>query len=193
MNSNSLYKHILSNTNANNDIVTNIVSHFEKRDFKTNEFLLKEGELSNEYFFLSSGFIRSYTHDLDNNEVTTNFYTQNQFVFEAASFFTQSISQENIQALTDSTVYIITFEKLNKLFHTIPEFREFGRSILVKNLVTLKQRTLSLINETAEVRYKKLLNSNKEIFQHAQLKQIASYLGVTDTSLSRIRKETLKR
>lgn len=192
MNSNSLYKHILSNTNANNDIVTNIVSHFEKRDFKTNEFLLKEGELNNEYFFLSSGFIRSYTHDLDNNEVTTNFYTQNQFVFEAASFFTQSISQENIQALTDSTVYIITFEKLNKLFHTIPEFREFGRSILVNNLVTLKQRTLSLINETAEVRYKKLLHSNKEIFQHAQLKQIASYLGITDTSLSRIRKETLK-
>ena len=61
--------------------------------------------------------------------------------------------------------------------------------ILVKGFIALKERTLSLINQTAEERYASLMNSNPEIFQYAPLKTIASYLGITDTSLSRIRRE----
>jgi hypothetical protein len=85
----------------------------------------------------------------------------------------------------------VDFETLNKLFHSTPEFREFGRSILVKGFAEFKNRTFSLINKTAEERYKFLLESKPEIFQYASLKHIASYLGVTDTSLSRIRKSFL--
>jgi CRP-like cAMP-binding protein len=79
------------------------------------------------------------------------------------------------------------------LFHSLPEFRDFGRSILVKGFAALKSRVLSMITETAEERYAQLLKNNPEIFQHAPLKIIASYLGVTDTSLSRIRKEFSKK
>ena len=78
------------------------------------------------------------------------------------------------------------------LFHSLPEFRDFGRAILVKGFATLKLRMLSMITETAEERYAALLQSNPEIFQQAPLKYIASYLGITDTSLSRIRKEMMK-
>jgi CRP-like cAMP-binding protein len=79
------------------------------------------------------------------------------------------------------------------LFHTYPEFREFGRAMLVKQYAAFKQRTLALINKSAEERYAQLINGNKEIFQYAQLKHIASYLGITDTSLSRIRREYSKK
>jgi len=82
---------------------------------------------------------------------------------------------------------------LNKLFHELYEFREFGRHILVKGFAALKSRMLSMITETAEERYAGLLKTNPEIFQHAPLKTIASYLGITDTSLSRIRKEFSKK
>lgn len=75
------------------------------------------------------------------------------------------------------------------MFHSVPEFREFGRAILVKEFVTYKQRTLSMINKSAEERYAQLIQTNKDIFQYAQLKHIASYLGITDTSLSRVRRE----
>lgn len=170
-------------------IATEIAGHFETRFMSKNSFFLKEEQLSHEYLFLESGFMRAFTHDTDGNEVTTNFYTGNNIVFEAASFFNHTRSQENIQALTDCQAYVITFDALNVLFHSIPAFREFGRAMLVKGFVTLKQRTLSLINETAEERYTHLLSHHKEIFQHAQLKHIASYLGITDTSLSRVRKE----
>ena len=157
------------------------------------QFLLKEGRISNEYFFLEHGFMRSFAYDLDGNDVTTNFYWDNQIVFEVSSFFNRTISRENIQCLTHCEGWVITYDQLNMLFHTLPEFREFGRSILVNNLTFLKSRMLSMITETAEERYEHLLKRNPEIFQFAPLKFIASYLGITDTSLSRIRKEYLKK
>jgi CRP-like cAMP-binding protein len=170
-----------------------IAAHFAIKEFTKNELILKEGQISDEYIFLQKGFIRAFAHDLNANEVTTNFYTGGQLVFEVHSFFNRTRSKENIQALTDCTTWYITYEQLNMLFHSIYEFREFGRSVLVKGFANLKNRMLSTITETAEDRYASLLKSNPEIFQQAQLKHIASYLGITDSSLSRIRKEFSKK
>jgi len=166
---------------------TAIAAVFTRREINRNEFLLKEGKMSDDYFFMETGFMRAFAHDTDGNDITTNFYSPNQVVFEVSSFFNRSISRENIQATADCSGWYITYEQLNGLFHSMPEFREFGRSILVKGFASLKTRMLSMITETAEQRYDILLRSNPEIFQHAALKHIASYLGITDTSLSRIR------
>lgn len=174
-------------------ILDEIAEHFEERIFAKSDFFLKEGQISNDYLFLAEGFMRAYTFDTDGNEVTTYFYSKNKVVFEASSFFMRTVSTENIQAVTDCNGFTITFEKLNKLFHSVPEFREFGRAMLVKEFSAYKQRTLAMINKSAEERYANLISTNKEIFQNAQLKHIASYLGMTDTSLSRIRKEFSKK
>lgn len=168
-------------------------SQFSSKQVYKGEFFLSEGKISDEYFFLENGFMRSYAHDLEGNDVTTNFHSANQVVFEVSSFFNRTRSKENIQAITDCDGYYISYQQLNELFHAMPEFREFGRSILVKNLVMLKNRMLSMITETAEERYAQLIKNNPEIFQYAALKNIASYLGITDTSLSRIRKEFSKK
>ena len=146
---------------------TEISNHFIYREIGKNEFFLKEGKICNEYLF--------------------------QVVFEVSSFLNRTISRENIQSLNDCTGWTITYEQLNMLFHTLSEFRDFGRHILVKGFASLKVRMLSMITETAEERYEMLIKSNPEIFQFAPLKYIASYLGVTDTSLSRIRKEFAKK
>ena len=137
--------------------------------------------------------MRSYSLNTEGNEVTTFFYAENRVVFEVSSFFTRTTSKESIQAISDCKGWMINYEQLNMLFHTIPEFREFGRFILVKGITTLKQRMLSMINETAEDRYAMLVKTNPEIFQHAPLKNIASYLGITDSSLSRIRSSYTKK
>ncbi len=170
-----------------------IANHFTEEQLKKHDFLLQEGKLANQYFFLEDGFMRSFAYDLEGNEVTTNFYSANQVVFEVSSFFQRTPSKENIQCLTDCQGWYITYEQLNHLFHALPQFREFGRSILVKGFAALKTRMLSMITETAEERYARLIQSNPEIFQYAPLKHIASYLGITDTSLSRIRKEFQKK
>jgi CRP-like cAMP-binding protein len=170
-----------------------IANTFSFKEIKRNEFLLKEGRICNEYFFLENGFIRAFAFDTDGNDVTTNFYSSGLVVFEVSSFFNRTISKENYQAVVDCEGWCITYEQLNNLFHSLQEFREFGRAVLVKGFSSLKVRMLSMITETAEQRYDTLLKTNPEIFQHAALKHIASYLGITDTSLSRIRKEYAKK
>ena len=166
--------------------IETIAEHFDEVEFSKHEFLLKEGKLS-PYFYLAEGFVRAYTFDTNGAETTTYFYGKDRVIFEAASFFLRTPSSENIQAITDCKAFVTSFEKLNMLFHSVPEFREFGRTMLVKEFVAYKQRTLSMINKSAEERYVHLVASNPEIFQFVPLKHIASYLGITDTSLSRIR------
>ena len=174
-------------------VATEIADKFEEKVLAKNQFLLTEGKVSDEYFFLAKGYMRAFAHDTEGNEVTTNFCVPGQVAFEVSSFFNRTRSKENIQALTDCEGWYITYKQLNDLFHALPEFREFGRSVLVKGFTELKARTLHMITETAEERYAQLLAANPDIFQHAPLKNIASYLGITDTSLSRIRKEFSKK
>ena len=165
-----------------------IASVFRQQEFSRNSFLLQAGRISDDYLFLDSGFMRAFAYDTDGHDVTTGFYASGQVVFEVASFFTRTPSQEYIQALTDCQGWGITHQQLNALFHARPEFREFGRSVLVRGYAALKSRMLALITEPAAVRYDHLLRASPEILQHAPLKTVASYLGITDTSLSRIRK-----
>ncbi len=193
MNRDPLINFIQSNLPASQDIIINIANQFEEREYAKNDFFLKAGKVSNDYLFLVEGFMRAYTIDTEGNEVSTYFYPKNRVVLEVTSFFMRTSSMESIQALSDCKAFHLTFDQLNNLFHTLPEFREFGRKILVKEFSSYKQRTLSLINKTAEERYTELIATNPEIFKFAQLKHIASYLGITDTSLSRIRREFSKK
>lgn len=170
-----------------------IASCFREYALARNEYFLKANTVCDAYLFLENGFMRSFALDPEGRDVTTGFFSGNGVVFEVASFFNRTKSVESIQTLTDCTGWVISYEQLNRLFHALQEFREFGRHILVRGLVTLKGRMLSMITQTAEERYAQLLHTNPELFQHAQLKHIASYLGITDSSLSRIRKEFSKK
>jgi CRP-like cAMP-binding protein len=165
-----------------------IANVFVPKAIGKQDFLLRAGKVSDEYLFLDSGFMRAFAYDTDGNDVTTGFYASGQIVFEVASFFNRTPSQEYIQALTDCQGWCISHQQLNALFHARPEFREFGRAVLVRGYAALKSRMLALITEPAATRYESLLRASPEILQHAPLKTIASYLGITDTSLSRIRK-----
>lgn len=171
------------------DKAEQISAYFTLRQYYKNDFLLKEDKICAESHFIESGFLRSYAVDIDGNEVTTDFYGSNIFANDFLSFFKRIPSSENIQVLADCTTWVLNYEDLQTCFHTIPEFREFGRMMLINNYSKLKERMLDMIQLTAEQRYEKLISSHAEIFQNAQLKYIASYLGIKDTSLSRIRKE----
>lgn len=169
-----------------------IADQFEEKIFQKDEYLLKDGKESS-YFFLSEGFLRVFTFDTKGNEVTTYFYSQNRVVFDAASFFQKLPSTENIQAMTECKVYVTNFEKLNQLFHSVAAFREFGRQMIVSEFVAYKQRTLAMINQSAEERYLTLIETNKDVFQFAHLNHIASYLGISVRTLNRVRLSSTKK
>ena len=175
------------------DKAEEIAGHFTEKTIAKNDYLLVEGKVCKEFCFLETGFVWSSTFDINKNIITTNFYSGRQVVCELFSFFKQIPSKENFQALTDCRIWYITFDELQVAFHSMPEFREFGRSMLVSAYAGLKQRMLSMLHNTAEERYALLIQQSPDIFQNAPLKNIASYLGVTNTSLSRIRKEFTKK
>jgi len=170
-----------------------IAGKFERRETARNGYLLKEGSVCSESHIIEEGIIRSYIYDLDGNDVTTAFFSKQLFASDLLSFFKKIPSKENIQALTDCQTWYITYDDMQESFHTIPEFREFGRLHIINQFGILQQRMLSMLQQTAEQRYSDLVNANPEILQHVPLKYIATYLGITDTSLSRIRKEFIKK
>lgn len=193
MNQSVLINFLKTSSPLSNDVAIAIANEFEYKELKKGDLFLKAGRIADEYLFLETGFMRSYVLDTEADEITLNLYSPCELVFEVASFFLREPSQENFEAATDCTGWFLTHAKLDRLFHSMPAFREFGRSVLVKGFIVFKLRTLSMINKTAEERYELLIASNPAIFQHVPLKHIASYLGITDTSLSRIRKSYSKK
>ncbi|MCU0435539.1 MAG: Crp/Fnr family transcriptional regulator [Bacteroidia bacterium] len=185
--------HLISSLgNVSPETGEKLATYFTPKIYPPDYFLVRENEVSNEYCLLGNGLFRAYTFNTDGEEVTTNFFTSQQIAAEPWSFFTRVPARENIHALTQSEGWCISFDEVQHAFHTLPEFREFGRRLLLGAYVRLKERMLSAIHQTAEQRYLQLLSREPDIFKHARLRQVASYLGVTDSSLSRIRKEISK-
>lgn len=169
-----------------------IFDKHEKLQFKKGDFFLKENEISNAYFVLESGVARSFVYDTDNNDITINFFTEFDIIIEASSIFQRIPSIENIQAETDCLVWKINYEDFQELFLTIPALTEWGRAWMSYQLFYLKNRSVEMITKSATERYLDLIQEKPDVLKFAPLKNVASYLGITDTSLSRIRKEIVK-
>jgi CRP-like cAMP-binding protein len=170
-----------------------IANTFTYKEVSKNTFLIEEGKICNISHFIEEGCARLYTYNTEGNDVTTNIYSSQMFANDFYSFFKRIPSPEHLQAMSDCKTWFLSYEDLQTNFHSIPEFREFGRMLLINNHAKIKQRMLSMIQQTCEQRYCDLIENNPEVFQHIPLKNIATYLGVTDSSLSRIRRDFMKK
>lgn len=166
-----------------------IFQSHEKVFFQKGDFILQEGKTANEYYILEKGLARSFVNDFNGNEVTTHFFVENEVIIEVSSLFQRIPTQENIVCIMDCECWKFDFETFQELFHKIPNLREWGRAWMSQQLFVYKQRSVEMFTLSATKRYLNLLEQKPHVIQFAPLKQIASYLGVTDTSLSRIRKE----
>jgi CRP-like cAMP-binding protein len=186
-----LISYIQSVLPMNPEATKEISSKFDRFELSKTKFIVKENHISASTYFLESGLIRSYTFDDNGKEITTNIFSAPCFVNDFLSFFTQQPARENYQTLTNCVLWKTNLENVQRNFHDIPEFREFSRLLFVINYYRLQDRMLGMVKESAALRYSNLLNEHPKIFQHVSLKIIASYLGITDTSLSRIRTLTV--
>lgn len=180
---------IFSPTDFTESELALIIPPFKPVTFAKNEYLLKEGKIESNYWFLESGFIRSFVIDNDGNDITTNFYSTTDVVIDWASFFLRSPTRENIQAISECTCWQLDFDNFQQLFHSIETFREHGRRRLVSSYFALKSHSIAIIADQAKERYLQLLSEKPRIVQNVPLQHIATYLGITKYSLSRIRKE----
>lgn len=181
-------KNIFNEQNFTKEDFEKILNQYQRVEFSKNDYLIKEGTKANFYYFIESGYARSYVIDLEGNDVSTKFFSTTDIVIDWHSYFLKTKCRENIQAVSACVAWKITFENFMHLFH-IEAFREVGRTRLVNNYFELKNHSVSVIADPAKDRYLNLLKTKPDIVQNVPLKQIATYLGITDTSLSRIRKE----
>ncbi|PPK88450.1 CRP-like cAMP-binding protein [Neolewinella xylanilytica] len=161
--------------------------HFNREDC-----ILRRGERAGAYYLLEAGLARSYVADYTGREITTEFFRPGQLVIEVASLFQRIPSRSTLQALTEVTAYRIEYDVFQELFHRFEGFREWGRSWMAEQLFREKQRNVDTITLSATERYRALLDQQPEVLAGAHLKHVASYLGITDSSLSRIRKEVAR-
>lgn len=182
-----LYKHPLLTA----DDLEKIPKAHRQVCFQKGDFILRKDETARGYFILENGVARSYVYDYDGKDITTDFFCEGDIIVQETSLFKHLPSAENIQTLTDCTLQRIDYEEFQELYHSIKGYSEWGRLFMTEKLFQVKQRTLEMIILSAQDRYLQLLKEKPQVMQYSPLKHIASYLGITDTSLSRIRKEIL--
>ncbi|PKH52464.1 Crp/Fnr family transcriptional regulator [Tenacibaculum sp. Bg11-29] len=174
------------------EVIEKITETFSDFTLDKNVKLLDKDSISTKTFFLEKGYMRSYILNEDNEEITTNIYSAPCFVNDFLSFFKKQPTKETYQTITDCSFWETSLENVQDNFHNISEFREFSRLLFVINYSKLNDRVIEMASKKAETRYLNLIEKQPHVFQNIPLKIIASYLGITDSSLSRIRKEISK-
>lgn len=164
-----------------------ITSSFTLKKIKKGKYLLKAGEVCKDLIFVKTGCIRMF-YLSDDLEVSAWFSLNSSLAMEVQSFISQTPSICYLQAIEDSEIFILPKTKLEHLYHSQTKTQELMRKIWEAALVLVIPRFSSLQNDTAEKRYLDLLK-NPDLMKHIPQKYLASFIGVTPTSLSRIRKK----
>lgn len=164
-----------------------LVPFLKQKSFARKEFLVRQGNISDELHFIISGCVREYFEDADTNEINTWFGFENAVAVSTYSFFSQKPSLTNIQALEDTETIAIKHEDLQKLFDQFHEIERLGRLLAEQYLVQIEEIKIILQTLSARQRYEYLLQNRPEFIKRIPLKYLASFLGIKLETLSRVR------
>lgn len=163
-----------------------------ERHLKKSSLFAIEGKMNYDIGFLLEGNMRHY-YTKDGEEKTTYFYFENHFVAAYIDCLTGQPSRLSIQALTDCQLLVFSYKTLLELFAKSQAWNTFGRRLAEYLAIGLEERMVGLLLQSPEERYLELLQSNKQkIIERIPQHYIASYLGITPVSLSRIRNRATK-
>jgi CRP-like cAMP-binding protein len=159
---------------------------FEQVILSKAEYLVTEGRICRHLYFLERGALRGF-YNLDGKEITHWFAFENDFVTSFHSFITQQPAVENIQLLEGSILWSISKDSLNKLLNQYHDIERLVRIAIEKYYLRLEERYVNAQFKTATERYQNLLLQTPHIIERVSLGHIASYLGISQETLSRIR------
>ncbi|MEZ0483507.1 Crp/Fnr family transcriptional regulator [Fibrella aquatica] len=169
------------------DVLTDVEQAISVQQTPKGTMLLEAGRVCHNVWFITEGAARAFYYK-DDREVTAWFMGQHDFIISVRSFIEQKPSYEYIQTLTDCKLVKISYTDLQELYQKHPSFNAVGRQLVEKYYALSEERLFQLRMHTAAERYDLLLATYPAIFKQAPLKHIASYLGVTPETVSRLRK-----
>jgi CRP-like cAMP-binding protein len=160
---------------------------FEQRVVNKDQILLAEGKICRHLYFIESGLLRFYINK-DGKDIT-KFFTEAPYCFTSqVSFNSEKPATENIQAIEKSVIWQTTLQQANELFE-LKSWNTFVRKLIQEVQYFTEEILQEIQTETAENRYKKMIDNNPQLIQRLPLQYLASYFGIAPQSLSRIRKK----
>ena len=175
-----------SNIGFEGEALARILEGFSLETFEKNDFVVEYGKTCKHIGFVKSGMFQYYV--LKDGEEKTHYVNIEQTWFASLlSFISEAPALENIRALTEGSIYLISKPNLKKLVGDVPGFKDFYIGLLESSICGIDEDRHDLIVLTAEQRYEKMLKSEPHLLQHIPLQYLASMLGVTPRHLSRIR------
>ena len=173
--------------------LTFICENYQKKNVAKGEYILRKGEICRFEGFVVSGCFKIYMIDMQGNEKILYFAAEDWWIMEIDSFTNQIGSRLNVQAIEDSIILFITKTAKERLYEEIPKVERLFRIMSQKAVVAWQRRLVRNHTMNAEQRYHHFITSYPEIALRVTNKQIASYLGITQEFVSKIRKKRLKK
>jgi len=167
------------------------VSILKHKKIRKRQYLVQEGDIARFEYFVNEGCLRTFHTDDKGMEHNVQFSIEDWWTGDMYSFLTQTPGKYNIVAIEDSDLFSIDSEALELLYTKVPKFERFFRHLLQNAFVALQERILSGMSESAEERYLNFRKKYSEMDKRIPQNQIASFLGITPESLSRIRKQLM--
>ncbi|ARV05867.1 hypothetical protein BTO04_03755 [Polaribacter sp. SA4-10] len=185
----SIIPEIFKDISFSQEEVNSIESKFEKLNLKKGTALLNAGELVSNQYFVYSGCLRTYFIDNSGKEHTLQFAINDWWISDYTAFFTTTKALMNIETIQDAALYKISKKDMEALYSKIPQLETFFRKKMEKAFASFQKRILASLAQSAKERYVSFISTYPNIEQSVKNYHIASYLGITTESLSRIRKE----
>lgn len=185
-----LKKHIIQTFGLTENEFENIQEFFQIKRIKKGEFFLKEGKKVSQMGFVEKGILREFLY-VNEKEVTKWFSTSGYFAVDLSAFLFNKKSKVNYQAITDVELLILSKDKYGEISDKVKRWDKLENFFLAKCFTVLENRIVSHLALNAEERYDQLFSFNPQIFNQVPLNQLASMLGMSPETLSRIRKSKL--
>lgn len=187
-----LINHLLQFGNLNKQQIELIKSKVVTRETKKEEYYHEAGKIPNEVIFLTEGIMRVCYYNHKGDEITKYFIDENNFLADINSYNQEIPSTEYVQAVTDCKYFVLSKSAMKDLSATIIEWDKIIAKITAKGLADKVNRISPMMTEGAKERYQKFINNFPAQANRIPLSYLASYLGITQSSLSRIRKSLLE-
>ncbi|MCU0430156.1 MAG: Crp/Fnr family transcriptional regulator [Cytophagaceae bacterium] len=183
-----LEQYIQSYFGVSEEILQNISQRFVSQQLSKGAYFLEQGRSCERLSFVKSGMLRMFIHN-EHKEITQWISTPGYFVTDLSSFLFGTPSRWNIQTLSDCEIYTITKSAYQQLGKELPQWHMLEKLFLAKCFATLEDRIIALLSMTAEERYEFFFSTNRSLFNQVPQQYLASMLGMTPETFSRIRKK----